>query len=87
MSATHEWPAAGAGASADVEVVRNFIGGAWVDVRDAERLPVYNPALGLAIASVPLSTARHVGDAVAAASAACEGWRETPVVLRARVST
>ena len=85
MSATHEWPAAGAGAPADVEVVRNLIGGSWVDVRDAERLPVYNPALGLAIASVPLSTARHVGDAVAAASAALEGWRETPVVLRARV--
>ena len=70
--------------AADVAVVRNFIGGAWAESRGSDLLDVYNPASGHVIAKVPLSDGRDVDDAVAAATRALAGWRETPVVIRAR---
>ncbi|HKC23794.1 MAG TPA: CoA-acylating methylmalonate-semialdehyde dehydrogenase, partial [Thermoanaerobaculia bacterium] len=65
-------------------VLRNFIGGAWVESRATETLDVYNPAKGEVIARVPLSPAADVDAAVAAARAAFPEWRATPVVERAR---
>ncbi|MCA9729887.1 MAG: aldehyde dehydrogenase family protein, partial [Candidatus Eisenbacteria bacterium] len=66
------------------ELLRNFIGGRWVDSRAQESLPVHNPARGVVIARTPLSTGEDVDDAVKAATAAFPGWSETPPVVRAR---
>jgi malonate-semialdehyde dehydrogenase (acetylating)/methylmalonate-semialdehyde dehydrogenase len=41
-------------------------------------VPVTNPATGDVIAAAPLSAGRDVGDAIAAATAALDGWRRTP---------
>src|SRR5436190_23449778 len=65
-------------------VLKNFIGGAWVDARGGETLDVFNPAKGEVIAKVPLSGSADVDAAVAAARAAFPEWRATPVVERAR---
>jgi len=47
--------------------------------------PVFNPSTGNVIAETPLSTARHVDEAVEAAAAAFPAWADTPPVERARV--
>ncbi|MGG1516830.1 CoA-acylating methylmalonate-semialdehyde dehydrogenase [Paenibacillus oryzisoli] len=65
--------------------VKNLIGGAWVDAEAGELQAVFNPATGETIAEVPLSSTSDVDRAVAAAEAAWDGWRRTPVPKRARV--
>ena len=77
-------PAAGAGSSRDAEVLRNFIGGRWVETRAREFLDVYNPARGEVIARTPLSTGEDLDAAVLAAKKAFPAWRDTPAVVRAR---
>ena len=76
---------ASAGAPSEAEILRNYIGGRWVQSRASEFLDVYNPALGEVIARTPLSTAEDVDAAVAAARKAFPAWRDTPPVTRARV--
>jgi malonate-semialdehyde dehydrogenase (acetylating)/methylmalonate-semialdehyde dehydrogenase len=76
--------AAKAGSSTDAEVLRNFIGGRWVETRAREFLDVYNPARGEVIARTPLSTGEDLDAAVLAAKKAFPGWRDTPAVVRAR---
>ncbi|MEX1338477.1 CoA-acylating methylmalonate-semialdehyde dehydrogenase [Hydrogenibacillus schlegelii] len=66
-------------------VLKNFIGGRWVDAEAAGTAPVYNPATGEVIAETPLSTAADVARAVEAAKAAYERWRKVPVIKRARL--
>jgi malonate-semialdehyde dehydrogenase (acetylating) / methylmalonate-semialdehyde dehydrogenase len=61
---------------------RNFVGGTWVESESERTLDVVNPATALAIASVPLSRASEVRDAVSAASLAFGEWRETPPQIR-----
>lgn len=63
----------------------NFIGGELVESPAQRSLPVTNPATGEVMAVVPLSTAKEVGKAVAAASAAQISWGETPVKERVQV--
>ena len=53
-----------------MKTLRNFIGGAWVPPHTAEYLDLTNPATGESLGKVPLSGARDVDDAVAAAQAA-----------------
>ena len=77
-------PAARAGSSRDAEVLRNFIGGRWVETRAREFLDVYNPARGEVIARTPLSTGEDLDAAVLAAKKAFPAWRDTPAVVRAR---
>jgi malonate-semialdehyde dehydrogenase (acetylating)/methylmalonate-semialdehyde dehydrogenase len=67
-----------------VELLPNYIGGAWVEARGPDALPVINPATGETIARVPLSSAEDVDAAVRAARAAFEEWRQTPPMERAR---
>ena len=62
-----------------------FIGGEWREINGVPTAPVHNPSTGDVIAEVPLCTAQHVADAVAAAAAAFPSWMETPPVERARV--
>ncbi len=67
-----------------MEVLTNFVGGAWVPSRTAEFLDVHNPATGEVIARTPLSTGEDLDAAVAAAKKAFPGWRDTPAPVRAR---
>jgi malonate-semialdehyde dehydrogenase (acetylating)/methylmalonate-semialdehyde dehydrogenase len=76
--------AATARSSTQAEILRNFVGGRWVESRAREFLDVYNPARGEVIARTPLSTGEDLDAAVASAKKAFPGWRETPAVVRAR---
>ncbi len=66
------------------EALRNYVGGRWVDSQADSFFDVHNPATGEVIARTPLSTARDVDAAVAAAKKAFPAWRDTPAVIRAR---
>jgi malonate-semialdehyde dehydrogenase (acetylating) / methylmalonate-semialdehyde dehydrogenase len=65
--------------------LQNFIDGKWVDSASSRFGSVFDPALGVEVSQVPMSTAADVASAVAAAKAAFEGWSATPPVRRARV--
>ena len=62
----------------------NFVNGERVAEPD-RRLEVKDPATGQTLGAVPVSDAKTVGRAVAAAKAAFPEWRRAPVVERARV--
>jgi malonate-semialdehyde dehydrogenase (acetylating) / methylmalonate-semialdehyde dehydrogenase len=64
--------------------LRNYIGGEWVESSATDFLELTNPATGESLGRVPLSGARDVDQAVAAAQAAFRKWREVPPVVRAR---
>ncbi len=64
--------------------LKNYINGEWVPSQSGELLEVRNPATGELVARVPLSTEDEVNQAVAAAKAAFQEWRETPPMVRAR---
>ena len=67
-----------------MKTLRNYIGGDWVSPAVADYLDITNPATGEQLGRVPLSGAREVDQAVAAAQAAFLKWREVPPVVRAR---
>jgi malonate-semialdehyde dehydrogenase (acetylating)/methylmalonate-semialdehyde dehydrogenase len=69
---------------AAVRRLRNYVGGAWVEVDGAETLETRSPASGAVLAEVPLSSADDVAAATAAARAAFPAWRGTPPQQRAR---
>jgi malonate-semialdehyde dehydrogenase (acetylating)/methylmalonate-semialdehyde dehydrogenase len=71
-------------AKVETRTIRNYVGGTWVEADADERLDVTNPATGEVIAQVPMSSAKDVDRAVAAAREAFPGWRATPPVERAR---
>jgi malonate-semialdehyde dehydrogenase (acetylating)/methylmalonate-semialdehyde dehydrogenase len=60
-----------------------FIGGEWIRPKLAGT-PVFNPSTGDVIAECPLGGPAEVNAAVEAAAAAFPGWRDTPVIERAR---
>jgi len=64
--------------------VQNCIGGAFVSP-DAPLLDVYDPSSGRILSRVPLSGARDVDAAVAAAAAAFPAWAATPIKERVQV--
>jgi malonate-semialdehyde dehydrogenase (acetylating) / methylmalonate-semialdehyde dehydrogenase len=65
-------------AASTLTKVPNYVNGQWVESKASEWLEVTNPATGEAIAKVPLSSAKEVGEAVEAAAAAFPEWRRTP---------
>src|SRR5437588_5021852 len=67
-----------------MRTLRNHIGGEWVDSSASDCFEIINPATAEPLARAPLSTARDVDQAVAAARAAFPGWRAVPPVVRAR---
>lgn len=71
-------------ANASAELIENYVGGRWVHAEAGEVQEVRNPATGEVLGRVPLSSAADVDAAVAAAQAACPGWRATPPQERAR---
>ncbi len=68
----------------DIEAVENYVGGRWRRATTEQHADVFNPATGRVIARTPLSTRADLDAAVQAAKSAFPGWRDTPVVLRAR---
>src|SRR6202040_1580373 len=56
----------------------NYIAGRWTDSHASEWRDVINPATGEVLASVPLSDAAEVNQAIEAAAAAFPDWRRTP---------
>jgi malonate-semialdehyde dehydrogenase (acetylating)/methylmalonate-semialdehyde dehydrogenase len=87
MSTTQASPAQAAGVSAQesgVPLLKDFVGGRWVDSRGDGHVDVYNPATGAVIAKTPLGTRADVDAAVEAAKRAFPSWRATPVAERAR---
>ncbi|NOV01130.1 CoA-acylating methylmalonate-semialdehyde dehydrogenase [Paenibacillus planticolens] len=67
------------------QVLKNLIGGAWVESTATQTEGVMNPATEEIIAYVPFSTKADVDHAVQAASAAFKTWSTTPVPRRARI--
>lgn len=65
--------------------LQNWINGAWVPAVSGRTEEVPNPATGLAIAQVPISSRADLDAAVAAAKAAFPAWSRTPVPRRARI--
>ncbi|MBS1845585.1 MAG: CoA-acylating methylmalonate-semialdehyde dehydrogenase [Actinobacteria bacterium] len=75
----------GAGAATEApRVLRNYVGGAWVEAGASETLETRSPAGGAVLAEVPLSTADDIAAATAAAREAFPAWRSTPPQQRAR---
>jgi malonate-semialdehyde dehydrogenase (acetylating) / methylmalonate-semialdehyde dehydrogenase len=66
-------------------ILKNYIGGQWVDSDTTEIRPVYNPATSEVLASVPFSTKKDLDKAVKAAKDAFNKWSKTPVPRRARI--
>ncbi len=71
--------------AATVSLLKNYIGGKFVPTASKEQLPVINPSDGTQLATLPLSTAADVDQAVLAARAAYPGWSATPIKERAQV--
>src|SRR6266576_3582510 len=67
-----------------MKTLRNYIGGEWIAPGSVDYLDLTNPATGEQLGKVPLSGARDVDAAVAAAQAAFLKWRQVPPVVRAR---
>jgi malonate-semialdehyde dehydrogenase (acetylating) / methylmalonate-semialdehyde dehydrogenase len=67
-----------------METLRNCVGGQWVESSATDFLEITNPATGESLGCVPLSTARDVDVAVAAAQTAFPAWRAVPPLVRAR---
>jgi malonate-semialdehyde dehydrogenase (acetylating)/methylmalonate-semialdehyde dehydrogenase len=66
----------------DTAVLNHWINGANHEGSSTRTAPVYNPARGTVAKNVRLASAADVGDAVAAATAAFPGWRDTSQARR-----
>lgn len=66
-------------------LLKNYIGGRWVDAAAKQIEDVLNPATGEVIARVPLSSAADVDRAVHAAATAFQSWKDVAVPKRARI--
>ncbi len=62
--------------------LKNYINGAWSTSTATTYLDVLNPATTETLATVPLSPANEVDEAVQAAAAAFVSWRRTPATER-----
>jgi malonate-semialdehyde dehydrogenase (acetylating)/methylmalonate-semialdehyde dehydrogenase len=65
--------------------LRHYVGGADVAGNSGRTAPVYDPATGQTVRSVPLASADEVDAAVRAARAAFPAWAEMPALRRARI--
>lgn len=68
----------------DVDTLKNYIGGKWVESSASNHEEVPNPATGEVMAFVPLSTKEDVNQAVQVAKEAYKEWRKVAVPKRAR---
>lgn len=70
---------------ANVQKLKCFINGQYVESKTTKYMDVYNPSTGEVIAQTPCCTKDEVGEAIAAAKAAFPAWRDTPPGKRAQV--
>jgi betaine-aldehyde dehydrogenase len=70
--------------SNEMPVLRNFVGGSSVDPVDGGVSEVVDPSTGEAYMQAPVSSAKDVDDAMTAARAGFESWRETTPSERQR---
>ncbi|WP_337983133.1 aldehyde dehydrogenase family protein [Lysinibacillus sp. C5.1] len=63
--------------------IKNYIGGKWVTHSHLQSIAVTSPANGEHLATIPLSTANEVTEAVAVAKAAQKSWALVPAPKRA----
>ena len=68
----------------EVEKLKNYINGEWVESKSDEILDIVNPATQKVISKVPMSTADEVNEAITAAKEAYPEWRETTPLARVR---
>lgn len=68
-----------------VDLVRNYIGGAWVEAQSGSTFESLNPATEEVLADAVLSSAGDVDAAVQAARAAYNRWRLTPAPRRGEI--
>src|SRR3569833_2545869 len=68
-----------------MQTIQNAIGGKLIQSASTRTQPVYNPATGEAVATLPLSTLDEINAAVAAAKKALPSWANTTPMKRARV--
>ncbi|TYR82501.1 CoA-acylating methylmalonate-semialdehyde dehydrogenase [Priestia megaterium] len=69
----------------DTQVLKNYVGGKWVEALGNDYADVINPSTGETIAKVPLSTKKDVAKAVENAQQAFQKWRNVPAPKRARL--
>ena len=67
-----------------MQVIHNAIGGELKASTSTRTQPVFNPATGEEIATLPLSSVSELEEAVAAAKAALPEWANTPPLKRAQ---
>jgi malonate-semialdehyde dehydrogenase (acetylating)/methylmalonate-semialdehyde dehydrogenase len=67
-----------------MNIFSNAIDGALARSTSSRDAPVFNPATGEQLATLPLSTAAELNAAVAAAKAAFPTWADTPPMRRAK---
>ncbi len=67
------------------ERLRNFIGGEFLEGKDARVSPVIDPSTGQAYAEAPVSSADDVNTACQAAAGAFETWRDSTPADRQRM--
>ena len=67
---------------ADVALMKNYIGGKWVEAEATGTVEITNPSTGEVIGEVPLSTKAETDRAIAAAAQAFKTWGKTPVARR-----
>jgi malonate-semialdehyde dehydrogenase (acetylating) / methylmalonate-semialdehyde dehydrogenase len=58
--------------------LKNYINGEWVETKAAEFLDVEDPGSGKILSQVPAGSSEDIERAASAASAAKDGWRNTP---------
>jgi len=68
----------------DIQELRNYVNGEWVESKSRQFLDVVNPATQKVLANVPMSTRDEVSAAVKAAREAFPEWRRTPPLARVR---
>lgn len=68
-----------------MEVLKNYIGGKWIEAKKDQSEPVINPATGEVIAHVPVSTKEDVDYAVDTANEVFKTWKYLAVPRPARI--
>ncbi|TQR18735.1 CoA-acylating methylmalonate-semialdehyde dehydrogenase [Psychrobacillus soli] len=68
-----------------LKVLKNYVGGKWIEANTDQSLEVYNPATGEVIAHVPISTTKDTDYAIEVAAEAFKTWKDVPVPKRARI--
>jgi betaine-aldehyde dehydrogenase len=68
----------------DLQQLRNFVNGSWVDAKDGRTQPVIDPSTGAPYAEAPVSGPADVEVACEAAATAFERWRDATPSERSR---